>query len=319
MATSIEDVSLMLDVIAQPHLMDPYSLFPGMPDREPFVTNTFSKSLRDGVRGMKIAFSINLGGYVPYVDPRIEEKVRGAAVVFEKLGAKVEFVDDLRDPSSGEYVLPFRNEQFVNLYRTFKSLWCVGAANLLQMKIHAEHVDQVDPGLREISTLGERFTAVQGAKAEFERTTMARAMNKFHEKYDLLCTPTLPLPPFKAEWEVPEHDDRFMKGRVAAQDSSSKEDETTFRNEDRQRWWIWTPFTYPFNLTRQPAASVPCGFFDSHDIEHKRDVDNGYMDSFPIGLQIVSRPYHEHKILQAAFAFEKQTEHQKRIMSRIHK
>ena len=40
------------------------------------------------------------------------------------------------------------------------------------------------------------------------------------------------------------------------------------------RWTGWTPFTYPFNLTQQPAATVPCGFTAA---------------GLPAGLQIVGR------------------------------
>ena len=60
-------------------------------------------------------------------------------------------------------------------------------------------------------------------------------MSRFHEQWDLLLTPTLPIAAFEAGREVPE-------------------------GADDPRWPGWTPFTYPFNLTQQPAATVPCGF-----------------------------------------------------------
>jgi aspartyl-tRNA(Asn)/glutamyl-tRNA(Gln) amidotransferase subunit A len=52
----------------------------------------------------------------------------------------------------------------------------------------------------------------------------------------------------------------------------------------------WMPFTYPFNITGQPAASVPCGFTD---------------DGLPIGLQVVGRKYDEATVLKASAAFER--------------
>ena len=52
----------------------------------------------------------------------------------------------------------------------------------------------------------------------------------------------------------------------------------------------WTPFTWPFNLTGQPAASVPCGFT---------------RDGLPIGLQIVGRRYADVTVLRACAAFER--------------
>ena len=51
----------------------------------------------------------------------------------------------------------------------------------------------------------------------------------------------------------------------------------------------WSPFSYPFNLTQQPACSIPCGFTEA---------------GLPIGLQIVSDSFREDLVLRAARAFE---------------
>jgi aspartyl-tRNA(Asn)/glutamyl-tRNA(Gln) amidotransferase subunit A len=51
----------------------------------------------------------------------------------------------------------------------------------------------------------------------------------------------------------------------------------------------WTPFSFPFNLTQQPAASVPCGY-----------ASNG----LPVGLQIVGRMFDDRGVLAAAYAYE---------------
>jgi aspartyl-tRNA(Asn)/glutamyl-tRNA(Gln) amidotransferase subunit A len=89
-------------------------------------------------------------------------------------------------------------------------------------------------------------------------------MNQFHERYDLLLTPALPLVAFEAGLEVA----RVMK---------------------EKRWTEWAPFSYPFNLTQQPAASVPCGLTT---------------DGLPVGLQIVGPRYKDWMVLRAARAFE---------------
>src|SRR5947209_4522125 len=52
----------------------------------------------------------------------------------------------------------------------------------------------------------------------------------------------------------------------------------------------WIPFTYPFNLTGQPAASVPAGFTKS---------------GLPVGLQIVGRRLDDATVLRASAAFER--------------
>ena len=89
-------------------------------------------------------------------------------------------------------------------------------------------------------------------------------MNRFHERWHLLLTPTMPLPAFEAGRETP----------------------VTAAGE---RWVDWTPFTYPFNLTRQPAATVPCGLTKA---------------GLPVGLQIVGRLYDDMTVLKAARAYE---------------
>jgi aspartyl-tRNA(Asn)/glutamyl-tRNA(Gln) amidotransferase subunit A len=55
------------------------------------------------------------------------------------------------------------------------------------------------------------------------------------------------------------------------------------------RWPEWTPFSYPFNLTRQPAATIPCGRTRS---------------GLPVGLQIVGKLYDEATVLRASRAYE---------------
>jgi aspartyl-tRNA(Asn)/glutamyl-tRNA(Gln) amidotransferase subunit A len=56
-----------------------------------------------------------------------------------------------------------------------------------------------------------------------------------------------------------------------------------------ERWSSWTPFTFPFNLTGQPAASIPCGLTSA---------------GLPAGIQIVADKYNEALVLRAGFAFE---------------
>jgi Asp-tRNA(Asn)/Glu-tRNA(Gln) amidotransferase A subunit family amidase len=59
--------------------------------------------------------------------------------------------------------------------------------------------------------------------------------------------------------------------------------------EPYARWRDWTPFTYPFNLSQQPAASVPCGFTAA---------------GAPVGMQIVAAKFADALVLRAARAFE---------------
>jgi Asp-tRNA(Asn)/Glu-tRNA(Gln) amidotransferase A subunit family amidase len=89
-------------------------------------------------------------------------------------------------------------------------------------------------------------------------------MSAFHAKWDLLLTPTLPLVAFPAGHDVP-------PGSGLA------------------GWPAWTPFTYPFNLTQQPAGTVPCGVTT---------------EGMPVGLQIVGPRYADAAVLRAMRAYE---------------
>jgi aspartyl-tRNA(Asn)/glutamyl-tRNA(Gln) amidotransferase subunit A len=98
---------------------------------------------------------------------------------------------------------------------------------------------------------------------ETERAKFGARMNAFHLDYPLLLTPTMPVAPFSADLENPPgYSDSYQ----------------------------WLPFTVPFNFTRQPAASVPCGFTRS---------------GLPVGLQIVGPMHADLLVLQAARAFER--------------
>jgi aspartyl-tRNA(Asn)/glutamyl-tRNA(Gln) amidotransferase subunit A len=111
---------------------------------------------------------------------------------------------------------------------------------------------------------GRRHSAADLMRAWGARDALGRHMNAFHQEWDLLLTPQLPLAAFDAGIEYPE-------GRGMSS------------------WFDWSPFTYPFNFTQQPAASVPCGFT---------------RDGLPAALQIVGARYAEDVVLRASRAYE---------------
>ncbi len=146
----------------------------------------------------------------------------------------------------------------------FLKHWFPGAANALRA-FTPEQRKLMDPGLLAIAEQGEAFTLMEYLAAVKQRETLGVAMNRFHTKYDLLLTPMMPLVAFEAGQPVP-------------------------RQSDGTVWLDWSPFSYPFNLTQQPAASVPCGF-----------SKNG----MPIGLQIVGPRYGEPLVFRASRAYER--------------
>ena len=105
-----------------------------------------------------------------------------------------------------------------------------------------------------------------GGIAVAQRNLYVDAVRQFMGGYDLFLTPTLPCAAFDAGQDFPE----TIAGRPMT-------------------YLGWTAFTYPFNLTGQPAATVPAGFT---------------ADGLPVGLQIVGRFHDDVTVLQAAKAFE---------------
>ena len=151
-----------------------------------------------------------------------------------------------------------RHPGFENAGPIFQTHWFSGAAALIRT---VKDTKPVDPGLLEVAAQGEKITAAELMDAQMKRGALGTHMNLFHRDYDLLVTPALAVAAFDVGQETP------VKGR----------------------WTEWTPFTYPFNLTGQPAAAIPCGFTKA---------------GLPVGLQIVGPRFADALVLRAARAFE---------------
>jgi len=196
-------------------------------------------------------------GYIRYVHPEVEARVAEAMKTLAGLGARVERVDP----------------GFPDPRDTFWVHWTSGAFNALR-KLPPEKFALLEAGLRQAFEAGSRHTLADYFDAVAARTAMGERMHRFHRDWDLLATPTLAVPAFEV-------------GRVAPEAPAGLEND----------WTWWTPFTFPFNLTQQPAASVPCGFTT---------------DGLPVALQLVAPPHREDLALRAAHAFQQATDHLRR-------
>jgi aspartyl-tRNA(Asn)/glutamyl-tRNA(Gln) amidotransferase subunit A len=184
------------------------------------------------------------------VDPEVRRIAAGAAARFEELGCRVEEAGpDLADPWA----------EIVDV------IWASAFAGLYLDDLD-EVRDRMDPGLVAVIERGGGFSAAALAKALRLRNEYYDGWRVFMEQYDLVLTPTLPVTAFAAGDDQPGQID----GRA-----------TTYLG--------WTAFTYPFNITGQPAATVPCGFAG---------------DGLPVGLQIVGRWRDDAAVLRASAAFE---------------
>lgn len=240
MARNVEDAALMLTVMAEPDQRDWYSL--------PYDGTAYSDALRGGVKGLRIALSLDLG-YSP-LEPEVEAIVARAARLFEELGAHLEQADP----------------GFANPHDVILAYWFTGASRIVRQYSPARR-RRMDPGLLAIARRGRSVGLDRFLDAQDARVALGRHMRRFHERYDLLFTPTMPVAAFDVGRSAP----ALPRG-------------------PRRRWLDWSPFTYPFNLTGQPALSVPCGFTK---------------EGLPVGLQIVGPNYGEALVLRAARAFER--------------
>jgi aspartyl-tRNA(Asn)/glutamyl-tRNA(Gln) amidotransferase subunit A len=147
----------------------------------------------------------------------------------------------------------------------WEQIFCGGIATRLAP--YLDRRDEIEPGLIKIVEATLRQPPTRYVQAWFDRLAWWQHPRQFFEKYDLLLTPTIACPPFAV-------------GLDNAIEVAGKPVDA----------YAWTPFTWPFNLTGQPAASLPCGFT---------------RDGLPIGLQIVGRRYADAAVLRACAAFER--------------
>jgi aspartyl-tRNA(Asn)/glutamyl-tRNA(Gln) amidotransferase subunit A len=222
-------------VLAEPDLRDP--------DR---LDTPLEEDAATGVEGLRIAFSPDLG--YATVDPEVAAVVADAAERLAALGAHVERVDPgFADPAE-----------------TFRTIWFAGAARIVADLGEPPPEELLDPGLARTARIGAEVTGLRYVQALQERNALSVRMSELHGEWDLLVTPTLPIPAFEAGVDVP-------------------------AGWPEPDWPSWTPFTFPFNLTQQPAGTVPCGFTSG---------------GLPVGLQVVGPRHADALVLRAMRAYE---------------
>jgi len=148
------------------------------------------------------------------------------------------------------------------LQQSFEPLWIGSFATRLRQipsQLHAK----LDPGFRAAAEKGLAVTLADYARAYEARSRLARERALWHQKYDLLLAPVTP--------------------------TAAPPVDTLYNSAAFPRWTKGAPYTLPFNLTGQPAASMPAGLTSA---------------GLPVGLQMVGALHADHLVLRAMRAYE---------------
>lgn len=147
----------------------------------------------------------------------------------------------------------------------FRTLWWSGARAALGA-LPPEKLALLEPALADVIEQSKLITVDDMLDANKQRGALGSQMRQFMLPYDALITPMMPIAAFEA-------------GKLQPADPDNK-----------GKWVNWTPFSYPFNLTQQPAASVPCGFTKA---------------GLPVGLQVVGPMFDDARVLRICAAYER--------------
>lgn len=187
--------------------------------------------------------------FLKAIDPEVEKSVLDGVDKLDKFGWTIE-----------EAKFRLKNPDM-----TYGTLLAPGIAADLKNDLK-KHRNILTPNVVRIIEMGLQVKAVELEKARYQRKKLYEKITQIFQKYDVLITPTTAVPAFKHGIWYPD--------RIADRAASPL---------------TWISFTYPFNMTGHPAASIPCGWSS---------------DGLPIGMQIVGKRFDELTVLQASKAFE---------------
>ncbi|RWQ64710.1 MAG: amidase, partial [Mesorhizobium sp.] len=150
-----------------------------------------------------------------------------------------------------------------DLLDLFQSHWFTGAAARLALIPENERAG-IDPGFLEIARAGAAFDAKALVAAQLQRGEFGAAMDRLLDTYDFIVSPGTSIPAFDVGLEVPS-------------------------GSGLSRWTEWAAFSYPINLSQQPACVIPCGMTAA---------------GLPVGFQIIGARGDDAQVLSAAADLE---------------
>ncbi|MHA1987815.1 MAG: amidase [Promethearchaeota archaeon] len=245
----VRDAALILDVIAGQDDVDRYSV--------PKPNYSYLELLDERPKSLKIGYSLDLG-FAEALDPEVEKSVLNGIQKFEEFNWSTE-----------KSRIKLRNPESI-----FSTIWSSGFAYALGPYLEAMR-DKMDPGLAAMVEFGYTYSTKDIKIAEVQREMVHEEICKVFKKVDVLITPTLACPAFELGKSQIIDEETMKTGIIIDGKNVSSAG--------------WLPFTYPFNASGHPAASIPCGWSS---------------DGLPIGMQIVGKTFDELTVLQVSKAFE---------------
>ena len=243
MARTVADTALMLSTLVGPD--------PRVPISYPVDARALLAAVRaPRIKGARIAWGGDLG--ITPVDPEVRRLTEASLDVFRGLGARVEAAHPAFDEVA-EIVRTTRGASMAGRHHDRLPRWKAAMQDNL--------VRNIEQGLA--------LTPAEIGRGERLRTDLFHRIRTFMERYDLILTPTAPVPPYPLE----------MRSGPEA-----------IGGVRMMNYIQWALLTYAFTVVNAPALSVPCGFT---------------RDGLPVGLQIAGRWRDEVGVLRAAAAFER--------------
>jgi len=211
---------------------------------------SFFEKLTDDIKHLKLGYSMDLG-FVEALDPEVEKSVLKAAFQFEKLGWLVE------------------NNKKIEIKDAKRVLQTYYFAGFNQPERNVtKGITKEDVQIQKMVHLASKFTVKDVKWADLQRERIYEEICNHFKNYDILITPTLACTAF----ELGTDSALIIDGKDVSKQPLA-----------------WQHYTYPFNLSGHPAASIPCGWSK---------------DGLPIGMQIVGKRLDDVTVLQVSHAFE---------------
>lgn len=256
----VKDAALMLDVIVGEHYSDKYSI--------PKPDYSFLERLDEVPNKLKIGYSFDLGN-VMAIDPEVKKSVLGGIDKLKQFDWVVEESNLIDLKKSDKTMLGVKRPRVRSPFLILGTIWSTSFAHILDItKLLNKWKDKIDPTLATMIKMGEAFSAKDIKVAELQMEMLNENIAEHFKKYDILITPATTIPAVGIDntlLDLVEVDGK----KVSTND--------------------WVSFTYPFNISGHPAASIPCGWHST---------------GLPIGMQIVGKRYDEVSVLQVSKAFE---------------